>query len=54
MPKMFVVAFAVTAVIFLILDAIWLGVMTRNLYQREIGDLSGLSAKNPAVHGRDE
>jgi len=39
MPRMFVVAFAVTAVVFLILDAIWLGVITRNLYQREIGDL---------------
>ena len=39
MFRMFVVAFAVTAVVFLILDAVWLGVMTRNLYQREIGDL---------------
>ena len=39
MSKMLVVAFAVTAVVFLILDAIWLGVISRNLYQREIGDL---------------
>ena len=39
MPRMFVVAFAVTAVVFLILDAIWLGVIARNLYLREIGDL---------------
>lgn len=39
MPKMFVVAFAVTAAVFLILDAIWLGVITRELYRREIGDL---------------
>ena len=39
MPRMFVVAFAVTAVVFLILDAIWLGVIARNLYQREIRDL---------------
>ncbi|WP_158935353.1 DUF2177 family protein [Burkholderia sp. S171] len=39
MSKMFVVAFAVTAVVFLILDAIWLGVISRNLYQREIGEL---------------
>jgi uncharacterized membrane protein len=36
---MLVIAFAVTAVVFLILDAIWLGVISRNLYQREIGDL---------------
>ena len=39
MSKMLIVAFAVTAVVFLILDAIWLGVISRNLYQREIGDL---------------
>lgn len=39
MFRMLVVAFAVTAVVFLILDAVWLGAMTRNLYQREIGDL---------------
>src|SRR5580704_19731800 len=39
MPRMFVVAFAVTAVVFLVLDAIWLGVISRNLYQREIGEL---------------
>jgi uncharacterized membrane protein len=39
MSRMFVVAFAVTAVVFLILDAIWLGVISRNLYQREIGAL---------------
>ena len=39
MSKMLVVAFAVTAVVFLILDAIWLGLITRNLYQREIGEL---------------
>lgn len=39
MSKMFVVAFGVTAVVFLILDAIWLGVISRNLYQREIGEL---------------
>jgi uncharacterized membrane protein len=39
MSKMFVVAFAVTAVVFLIFDAIWLGVISRNLYQREIGEL---------------
>jgi uncharacterized membrane protein len=39
MSKMLVIAFAVTAVVFLILDAIWLGVISRNLYQREIGDL---------------
>jgi uncharacterized membrane protein len=39
MSKMFVVAFAVTALVFLILDAIWLGVISRNLYQREIGAL---------------
>jgi uncharacterized membrane protein len=39
MSKMLVVAFAVTAVVFLILDAIWLGVISRNLYQREIGEL---------------
>ncbi|MDN7181074.1 DUF2177 family protein [Caballeronia sp. SEWSISQ10-4 2] len=39
MFRMFVVAFAVTAVAFLVLDAIWLGVITRNLYRREIGDL---------------
>jgi uncharacterized membrane protein len=39
MSKMLVVAFAVTAVVFLILDAIWLGVISRNLYQREIGAL---------------
>ncbi|WP_438396362.1 DUF2177 family protein [Caballeronia sp. DA-9] len=39
MSKTFLVAFAVTAVVFLILDAIWLGVVSRNLYQREIGEL---------------
>lgn len=39
MSKMFVVAFGVTTVVFLILDAIWLGVISRNLYQREIGEL---------------
>ena len=39
MSKMLVVAFAVTAVFFLILDAIWLGLISRNLYQREIGEL---------------
>lgn len=39
MSKMLVVAFAVTAVVFLILDAIWLGVISRNIYQREIGSL---------------
>ena len=39
MSKMLIVAFAVTAVVFLILDAIWLGVISRNLYQREIGEL---------------
>jgi uncharacterized membrane protein len=39
MSKMIVVAFAVTAVVFLILDAIWLGVISRSLYQREIGAL---------------
>ena len=39
MSKMLVVAFAVTAVVFLILDAIWLGLISRNLYQREIGEL---------------
>jgi uncharacterized membrane protein len=39
MSRMFVVAFAVTAVVFLTLDAIWLGVIARNLYQREIGAL---------------
>ena len=39
MSKMLVVAFAVTTVVFLILDAIWLGLISRNLYQREIGEL---------------
>jgi uncharacterized membrane protein len=39
MSKMLIVAFAVTAVFFLILDAIWLGLISRNLYQREIGEL---------------
>ncbi|MFT4432744.1 DUF2177 family protein [Caballeronia sp. 15715] len=39
MSKMIVVAFAVTAVVFLVLDAIWLGVISRSLYQREIGGL---------------
>jgi uncharacterized membrane protein len=39
MPKMFVVAFAVTATVFLVLDAIWLGLITRDLYRREIGEL---------------
>ena len=39
MSKTLVVAFVVTAVVFLILDAIWLGVVSRNIYQREIGDL---------------
>lgn len=39
MSKMLIVAFAVTAVVFLVLDAIWLGVISRNLYQREIGEL---------------
>jgi uncharacterized membrane protein len=39
MPKMLLVAYTVTAVVFLILDAIWLGVISRNLYQREIGEL---------------
>jgi uncharacterized membrane protein len=39
MPKRLVVAFAVTAVVFLILDAIWPGLITRHLYQREIGEL---------------
>ena len=39
MSKMLIVAFAVTAVVFLILDAIWLGVISRNLFQREIGEL---------------
>ena len=39
MSKMLIVAFAVTAVVFLILDAIWFGVISRNLYQREIGEL---------------
>ncbi|MGV7246596.1 DUF2177 family protein [Caballeronia sp. M23-90] len=39
MSKTLVVAFVATAVVFLILDAIWLGVVSRNIYQREIGDL---------------
>jgi len=39
MSKMLAVAFAVTAVVFLILYAIWLGVISRNVYQREIGEL---------------
>jgi uncharacterized membrane protein len=39
MSKTIVVGFAVTGVVFLILDAIWLGVISRNLYQREIGAL---------------
>ncbi|MGX7002901.1 DUF2177 family protein [Caballeronia sp. KNU42] len=39
MSKMLIVAFAVTAVVFLTLDAIWLGLISRNLYQREIGEL---------------
>jgi uncharacterized membrane protein len=39
MSKMLIVAFAVTAVVFLTLDAIWLGVISRNLYQQEIGEL---------------
>lgn len=39
MPTMFVAAFAVTAVVFLIPDAIRLGVITRSVYRREIGDL---------------
>jgi uncharacterized membrane protein len=39
MPKTFVVAFAVTAVVFVTLDALWLGLITRNVYQSEIGEL---------------
>jgi uncharacterized membrane protein len=39
MSKMIVIAFAVTAVVFLMLDALWLGVISRGLYQREIGPL---------------
>jgi uncharacterized membrane protein len=39
MSKTLIVAFAVTAVVFLVLDAIWLGVISRNIYQREIGAL---------------
>jgi len=39
MSKTLIVAFAVTAVVFLVLDAIWLGLISRNIYQREIGEL---------------
>lgn len=39
MSKMLVIAYVVTAVVFLILDSIWLGVISRSLYQREIGGL---------------
>jgi uncharacterized membrane protein len=39
MSKPIVVALAVTAVAFLALDAVWLGVVSRGLYQREIGPL---------------
>ncbi|SAL45767.1 hypothetical protein AWB67_01951 [Caballeronia terrestris] len=39
MSKVLVVAFAVAAVVFLVLDGLWLGVIGRGLYQREIGAL---------------
>lgn len=39
MSKVLVVAFAVAAVVFLVLDGLWLGVIGRSLYQREIGAL---------------
>jgi uncharacterized membrane protein len=39
MSKTIVVAVAVTAVVFLALDGIWLGFVSRGLYQREIGPL---------------
>ncbi|WP_087631104.1 DUF2177 family protein [Caballeronia telluris] len=37
--KVLVVAFAVGAVVFLALDALWVGVVGRGLCQREIGAL---------------
>jgi uncharacterized membrane protein len=39
MSKTIVVALAVTAIVFLVLDAFWLGFVSRGLYQREIGPL---------------
>lgn len=39
MTKVLVVAFATAAVVFLVLDALWLGVVSRGLYQRELGPL---------------
>ncbi len=39
MSKMLVIAYVATAVVFLILDSIWLGLISRNIYQREIGGL---------------
>lgn len=39
MSKVLVVAFAVGAVVFLALDALWLGMVGRGLYQREVGAL---------------
>lgn len=38
LPKYFVL-YTLTVVIFLILDFIWLGLITRNFYQQEIGHL---------------
>lgn len=39
MSKMLVIAYVATAVVFLILDSIWLGLISRNIYQAEIGGL---------------
>ncbi len=39
MSKMLVIAYVATAVVFLVLDSIWLGLISRNIYQREIGGL---------------
>ena len=39
MSKTILVAYAATALVFLILDGLWLGVVSRGIYQREIGEL---------------
>lgn len=40
----YVIAFAATAIVFLVLDMIWLGVVAKDFYQGEIG---GLLRANP-------
>ncbi len=37
--KTFTIAYIVTLATFLIIDAVWLGVVARNFYQEQLGDL---------------